>query len=268
MRAPSNDMVPGYLFEITASPMKFFRLHALFQSHALYGIVIWGHSSTAWNILLRQKRACASYHHLGIVKTAVPKVLLCSRFTSLYIYSALTKLRENVSDFRHRGGTSLITTLGGARFWMSHVTTLLRLKKVTLFLQSRCNIRYREVSETLMQRPWDLENSVLRGKFIRWLTSLYILPRPQCVDNRCVYFWVYNVCLLLSTKNMKRTRRGDSKIFITFCIPALTLWSLVTRAIKSQPVPLGDLTATLTTTKSLTKTLLLVKLEEESRCQI
>lgn len=72
---------------------------------------------------------CASYRHLGIVNTAVPKILVCSRFTSLYIYSALTKLRENVSDFRHRGGTSVITTLGGARLWMSHVATLLKLKE-------------------------------------------------------------------------------------------------------------------------------------------
>lgn len=87
---------------------------------------------------------CASYHHLGIVNTAVPKILVCSRFTSLYIYSALTKLRENVSDFRHRGGTSMITTLGGARFWMFHVATLhlLRLKERLPFSCNQAILQY------------------------------------------------------------------------------------------------------------------------------
>lgn len=68
-------MVPGYLFEITASPMKFFRLHALFQRHALYGMVIWGHSSAAWNILLRQKRALRIIPSSGNREHCSPKDL-------------------------------------------------------------------------------------------------------------------------------------------------------------------------------------------------
>ncbi|XP_054289739.1 uncharacterized protein LOC129005016 [Macrosteles quadrilineatus] len=79
--------------------------HALFHSHLMYGIVLWGHSPACHEILLLQKKAVRVITSKGPREHCRPifKELGILTVVSQYVLNILVLLKENLSDFVTRG---------------------------------------------------------------------------------------------------------------------------------------------------------------------
>lgn len=78
--------------------------HALFHSHIMYGLVIWGHSTAVQDVLILQKKAIRIVSHAGRIDHCRPlfKDLGIMTVVSQYVYNALCLLKENIDKFTPR----------------------------------------------------------------------------------------------------------------------------------------------------------------------
>jgi len=76
----------------------------LFQSHILYGLILWGHSSHTQEILLLQKKAVRSIAGVGSTAHCKPLFLdlKIPTIINLYIFQILLYTKSNLHNFRIR----------------------------------------------------------------------------------------------------------------------------------------------------------------------
>jgi hypothetical protein len=88
--------------------------HAVFGSHIQYGILVWGHSSHAKDILLLQKRALRvmTYSKFDAHCQPIFQRLGIHTVFGLYILASLLYVRKNISTFLRRGEVHSYSTRG------------------------------------------------------------------------------------------------------------------------------------------------------------
>jgi hypothetical protein len=164
--------------------------HALFQSHVIYGLVLWGHSPAARDVLLLQKRALRVITSSGNREHCRPifKELKVLTVFSQYVLNSLVLLKDNVAQYvkredQHCYNTRRAQDLDVPRSRLSHTQRCFPISAIKIFNTLPESVRalnsktFKTVlRDRLLERPLyaleELSNEPLFG---------CLKPPPSCI---------------------------------------------------------------------------------------